>query len=28
LKFKLKELDIFIIDEMSMVNIDLLESVL
>ena len=28
LKFKLKELDIFIIDEMSMVNIDLIESVL
>ena len=28
LKFKLKELDIFIIDEMSMVNIDLLESIL
>jgi len=28
LKFKLKELDIFIIDEMSMVNIDLVESVL
>ncbi|MBO6979577.1 MAG: AAA family ATPase [Prochlorococcus marinus XMU1428] len=28
LKFKLKELDIFIIDEMSMVNIDLTESVL
>jgi len=27
LKFKLKELDIFIIDEMSMVNIDLIESV-
>ncbi len=28
LKFKLKEIDIFIIDEMSMVNIDLIESVL
>jgi len=28
LKFKLKELDIFIIDEMSMVNIDLVESAL
>ena len=28
LKFKLQELDIFIIDEMSMVNIDLIESVL
>ena len=28
LKFKLKELDIFIIDEMSMVNIDLIESVI
>ena len=28
MKFKLKELDIFIIDEMSMVNIDLIESVL
>ncbi len=28
LKFKIKELDIFIIDEMSMVNIDLIESVL
>jgi len=28
LKFKLKELDIFIIDEMSMVNIDLIELVL
>jgi len=28
LKFKLIELDIFIIDEMSMVNIDLIESVL
>jgi len=28
LKFKLKELDIFIIDEMSMVNIDLVETVL
>ncbi len=28
LKFKLKELDIFIIDEMSMVNIDLIESAL
>ncbi len=28
LKFKIKELDIFIIDEMSMVNIDLMESVL
>ncbi len=28
LKFKLKELDIFIIDEMSMVNIDLIESIL
>jgi len=28
LKFKLKELDFFIIDEMSMVNIDLIESVL
>jgi len=28
LKFKLKELDIFVIDEMSMVNIDLIESVL
>ncbi len=28
LKFKLKELDIFIIDEMSMVNIDLVELVL
>ncbi len=28
LKFKLKELDVFIIDEMSMVNIDLIESVL
>ncbi len=28
LKFKLKELDVFIIDEMSMVNIDLLESLL
>ena len=28
LKFKLKELDIFIIDEMSMVNIDLIESCL
>lgn len=28
LKFKLKELDIFIIDEMSMVNIDLIETVL
>ena len=27
LKFKLKEIDIFIIDEMSMVNIDLIESV-
>ena len=27
-KFKLQELDIFIIDEMSMVNIDLIESVL
>ncbi|MBO8221221.1 ATP-dependent DNA helicase [Prochlorococcus marinus] len=27
LKFKVKELDIFIIDEMSMVNIDLIESV-
>ena len=28
LKFKLKELDIFIIDEMSMVNIDMVESIL
>ncbi len=28
LKFRLKELDFFIIDEMSMVNIDLIESVL
>jgi len=28
LKFKLKELDLFIIDEMSMVNIDLIESIL
>ena len=28
LKFKLKELDIFIIDEMSMVNIDMIESTL
>ncbi len=28
LKFKLRELDIFIIDEMSMVNIDMIESVL
>ena len=28
LKFKLKELDIFIIDEMSMVNIDMIELVL
>ena len=28
LKFKLKELDIFIIDEMSMVNIDMIESIL
>ncbi|KGG05882.1 Exodeoxyribonuclease V alpha chain [Prochlorococcus marinus str. MIT 9321] len=28
LKFKLNQLDIFIIDEMSMVNIDLIESVL
>ena len=28
LNFKLKELDLFIIDEMSMVNIDLIESVL
>ena len=27
LKFKLKELDIFIIDEMSMVNIDMIESI-
>ena len=27
LKFKLKELDIFIIDEMSMVNIDLIGSI-
>ncbi len=28
LKFKLKELDIFVIDEMSMVNIDMIESIL
>tara|TARA_B100000965_G_scaffold185279_1_gene154691 strand:+ start:3394 stop:5076 length:1683 start_codon:yes stop_codon:yes gene_type:complete len=28
LKFNLKELDIFIIDEMSMVNIDMIESIL
>ncbi len=28
LKFKLKELDIFIIDEMSMVNIDMIETIL
>ncbi len=28
LKFQLKELDIFIIDEMSMVNIDMIESIL
>ena len=28
LKFKLKELDLFVIDEMSMVNIDLIESIL
>ncbi len=28
LKFKLKELDIFIVDEMSMVNIDMIESIL